>query len=180
VISSAILGRYARSLAEVVFEKNIEETVTEDLKLYCEIFQAFPDLLEMFHSPAVPRDAKERMIGQLFALHPVNLITANFLRVLLQHNRIRYSKQVFEIYLGSVNERKGIVSAKVSTAVPLSSQELESLGKKLTGLTGKLVEVEAQMDASLLGGAVLQVGSTVFDGSIKSKLAEMRRWLAET
>jgi F-type H+-transporting ATPase subunit delta len=180
VISSAILGRYARSLAEVVFEKNLEPVVTEDLKTYAEIFRVVPDLLEAFHSPAVPRDAKGKLLGDLIALHPVNPITFNFLRILLQHNRIRYLQQIYKSYLDSVNERLGIVSARVSTAAPLSPQELKSIGEKLTGLTGKLVNIESQTDANLLGGVVVQIGGTIFDGSIRTQLVEMRRWLAET
>ena len=72
MIPSAILGRYARSLAEVVFEENVEQKVTEDLKTYSEIFRAVPDLLEVFHSPAVPRESKEKLLSELMAQYPVN------------------------------------------------------------------------------------------------------------
>jgi F-type H+-transporting ATPase subunit delta len=179
VIPSSILGRYARSLSEVVFEVNLEREVTADLEMYAEIFQAVPDLLESFHAPAVPREAKEKLLGELMAKYPVNPITSNFLRVLLQHNRIRYFQQIYGGYLKSVNERKGIVTARVTAAAPLSEQELKSLGEKLSAMTGKLVHVEFQADASLLGGVVVQMGSTIIDGSIQTQLAEMKRRLAE-
>ena len=65
MIPSAILGRYARSLADIVFEENLEGKATEDLKTYNEIFLAVPDLLEAFDSPAVPREAKEKLLGEL-------------------------------------------------------------------------------------------------------------------
>jgi F-type H+-transporting ATPase subunit delta len=113
------------------------------------------------------------------AQYPVNPITSNFLRILLQHNRIRYFQQIYGGYLKSVNERKGMVSARVTAAVPLSEQELKSLSEKLSGMTGKLVNIEFQADASLLGGVVVQMGSTIFDGSIQTQLAEMKRRLAE-
>jgi F-type H+-transporting ATPase subunit delta len=180
VIPSAVLGRYARSLADIVFEKNLEEKVTEDLKTYSEIFRAVPDILEVFHSPAVPREAKEKLLGELMAQYPVNPITSNFLRILLEHNRIRYFQEIRDGFLRSVNERKGVVSARVTAAAPLSEQELKSLGDRLAGIVGKLVNIELQTDASLLGGMVVQIGSTVFDGSIRTQLADMRRRLAET
>ena len=90
MISSAILGRYARSLAEVVFEQNLEQAVTGDLAVYSEVFKEVPDLLEAFDSPGVPQDAKSKLLESLVGLHPVNRITHNFLKVLLEHNRIRY------------------------------------------------------------------------------------------
>jgi F-type H+-transporting ATPase subunit delta len=180
VIPSAILGRYARSLAEVVFEQNLEQIVTEDLRTYHEIFRVVPDLLEVFHSPGVPREAKVKLLDDLMVLHPANLITSNFLRILLQHNRIRYFHQIYESYLASVNDHKGIVSAKISTATPLALPELQNLRERLAGLTGKIVNIEPQTNPALLGGIVVQIGDTIFDGSIQAQLSEMRRRLAET
>jgi F-type H+-transporting ATPase subunit delta len=179
VTSSAVLERYARSLAEVVFEENLEQAVTEDLKTYHEIFKAVPGLLDAFHSPAVPRAAKEKLLGELLALHPVNPITSNFLRILLQHSRIQSFSKLYEKYLSSVNERKGIVSARVTTAAPLSPRELKNLGDRLADFTGKHVTIQSQMDASLLGGVVVQLGDTIFDGSLRTQLSEIRKRLAE-
>jgi F-type H+-transporting ATPase subunit delta len=180
MIPSAILGRYARSLAEVVFDESIEQKVSEDLATYNDIFQAVPDLLEVFHSPAVPRESKEKLLNELMMQYPVNPVTANFLRILLQHNRIRYFERIRGGYLKAVNEKKGIVSARVTTASPLSPKNSRKLADRLAGITGKLVHVELQTDANLLGGIVVQMGSTIFDGSIRTQLAEMKRRLAET
>jgi F-type H+-transporting ATPase subunit delta len=180
VIPSAILGRYARSLAEVVFEENIEPKVTADLETYGEIFGAVPELLEVFHSPAVPRESKEKLLAALTAKYPVHPVASNFLQILLQNNRIRFFEQIRTGYLKSVNESKGIVSARVTTAAPLSVDELRKLEERLSGITGKLVNMESQMDPDLLGGLVVQMGSTIFDGSIRTQLAEMKRRLAET
>ena len=180
MISSAILGRYAKSLAEIVFEDNIDEKVTEDLKTYSEIFRAVPDLLEALDSPAVPREAKERLLDELMARYPVHPTTSNFLRILLQNNRIRYFQEILDGFIKSMNEHKGIVSAQVTAAAPLSQQEVKGLEDRLADITGKSVNVELRTDASLLGGIVVQIGSTNFDGSIRTKLAEMKRRLAET
>jgi F-type H+-transporting ATPase subunit delta len=180
VISSAILGRYARSLAEVVFEKNIEQAVTEDLKMYSEVFKAVSDLLEAFDSPSVPREAKEKLLDSVIEVHPVNQVTHNFLRVLLEHNRILYFQQIYENYLDLVNEHNGVVNAKVSTVVPLDPPDIKAIGERLSSVTGKRVNMEPQTDKDLLGGIIVQIGDTIFDGSIKTKLAEMKRRLAET
>lgn len=180
MIPSAILGRYARSLAEVVFEENIEPKVTADLGIYGEIFNAVPELPDVFHSPAVPRETKEKLLGELMSQYPVHPVTSNFLKILLQHNRIRFLDEIRKSYLKSVNESKGIVSARVTAAAPLSGDELKKLADGLAGITGKLVSVEQQTDPGLLGGIVVQMGSTIFDGSIRTQLAEMKRRLAES
>jgi F-type H+-transporting ATPase subunit delta len=179
VISSAILGRYAKSLAEIVFEEKIDETVARDLKTYSEIFRAVPDLLEALDSPALPRDAKEKILGELMSRYPVHTVSSNFLHVLLQNNRIRYFQEILDGFLKSVNEQKGIVSAKVTSAVPLGQAELKFIEERLAEITGKRVNVELNTDESLLGGVVVQIGSTHFDGSVRAKLAEMKRRLAE-
>jgi F-type H+-transporting ATPase subunit delta len=180
MIPSAILGRYARSLAEIAFEENLEQPITEDLKTYNEIFRAVPDLLEAFHTPAIPRETKEKLLAEVMARYPVNIITSNFLRILLQHNRIRFFPQIVDGYFKSVNERKGIVTARVTTVAPLSPRDLKSLEARLAGITGKTMNLELKTDAGLLGGIVVQVGSTIFDGSIRTQLSEMRRRLTET
>ncbi len=79
---TAIFGRYARALADVVMEQQEEPRVTEELKTYREIFQV-PDLLPVLHSPAVPRETKRRVLDELMARYPVSSTTANFLRVML-------------------------------------------------------------------------------------------------
>ena len=180
MIPSAILGRYSRSLAEVVFEEKIEQKVTGDLTTYTEIFRAVPALLEAFDNPAVPRESKEKLLNELMRLHPVQPVTSNFLKLLLQHNRLRFFEQIRERYQKAVNEGKGIVSARVTTAAPLSQDELAKLSGRLAGLTGKVVNVEMNTDSSLLGGIVVQMESTIFDGSIRTQLAEMKRRLVET
>jgi len=179
VISSAILGRYARSLAEVVFEQNLEQAVTEDLAVYSEVFKKVPGLLDAFDSPGVPQDAKAKLLESLIGIHPVSRTTHNFLKVLLEHNRIRYYQQIYQNYVELVNERNGIVSARVSTSMPLEEPEIEVLEKKLSEATGKTVNMEPQTDADLLGGIVVQIGDTIFDGSIRTRLAEIKRRLAE-
>jgi F-type H+-transporting ATPase subunit delta len=180
VIPAAVLGRYARSLADVVFEENLEPEVTGNLKTYDEIFRTVPDLLDAFHNPAIPRDAKEQLLTGLIAQYPIIPIASNFLRILLQHNRMLYFSQIFQSYLKAVNKRKGVVSAVVSTSSPMSQQELKNLAEKLADFTGKLVNIELKTDASLLGGVVVQVGNTIFDGSIRARLDEVKRRFSET
>ncbi len=177
MIPSSVFSRYARSLAEVALEGNEEPSVTRDMATYREIFETVPDLLPAFHSPAVPREAKERVLSELIARYPVSQITANFLRLLLEHNRIRYFHEIHDSYTKIVNDRRGIVSAQVTAAGALSEVELSRLRESLARATGRSVTMDVRTDAGLLGGLVVQIGSTVYDGSVRSQLVEMKRRL---
>jgi len=174
---TAVFARYARALVDVVMEQQEEPRVTEELKTYREIFQV-PDLLPVLHSPAVPLETKRRLLDQIMARYPVSSTTANFLRVILQRNRIRYFEEIFDYYLKSVNIRKGIISAEVASAQPLSEKELSALRGSLSGATGRTVILNVRLDPKLLGGLIVQIGSTVYDGSIRRQLAEMQQQLA--
>jgi F-type H+-transporting ATPase subunit delta len=179
MISSAVFHRYARSLADVAFENNEEPTVTSELSVYSEIFKSVPDLVGAIDSPAVTRDAKERLLGALLEKYPVSRTTANFLRVVVDHHRIRYFEEICLAYIKLVNERKGIVAARVTVARNLLDAELVSLRKSLSEATGKAVTLDVETDPETLGGLVVQIGSTVYDGSIRSQLDEVKKRLAE-
>lgn len=180
MISSGLFSRYARALADVAFESAQEPRVTADLATCREIFRAVPDLLEVFHSPAIARVAKQRILGELLGRYPVSPTTANFLRVLLEQNRIRYFHEILDYYTKTVNDRKGVVAARVTTAAPMSEHDLSALRAGLAAVTKRTVTLNVQTDPELLGGLVVQIGSTIYDGSVRRQLSEMRRRLAES
>ncbi len=179
MIPSSVFARYARSLADVVTERHEESEVSRDLSLYREIFQAVPQLLECFDNPAVPREAKDKVLLELMALYPLVPTAANFLRILLDHSRIRYFNEILDLFNSTLNERKGIVAAQVTSAATLSSSETAALREGLSRAVGKTVNLNLRTDAELLGGVVVQVGSTVYDGSVRRQLENLRRQLSE-
>jgi len=179
MISTSIFGRYSKALADVALETGQEAEVGRDLATYQEIFVAVPDLLVIFDSPAVQRETKERILDQLLGKYPVGATTGNFLRMLLRQNRIRYFREIVEHYTKYVNSRKGIFAAQVTVASPLSEQDLEALRTSLGAATGNTVILDVKSDPELLGGLVVQIGSTVYDGSIRRQLSEMRERLSK-
>ncbi|HSW37881.1 MAG TPA: ATP synthase F1 subunit delta [Acidobacteriota bacterium] len=179
MVPSAVLVRYARSLADVAFEEKIEDNVTQDLITINELFIAVPDVIKTFTSPAVPPGTKELILDELVTRYPVNKITHNFLRILLHNNRIGHFTAITDGFVKLVNERKGVLSARITAAVELSPEETKKIKERLEAITGKNVIVEIKTDHNLLGGMVVRVGSTVFDGSIRTQLAVMRRRLME-
>jgi F-type H+-transporting ATPase subunit delta len=179
MISSAVFYRYARSLADVALEEKQETAVTADLTTYREIFLAVPDMLSALDSPAVPREVKSNLLSAMLLQYPVMQIAENFLRLLVDHHRIRYFEEIYLAYVRSVNERMGVVAARVTAAHDLSKEQRSQLHASLSDAIGKTVTLDVRTDAGLLGGLIVQVGSTVYDGSIRSQLDEMKRRLAE-
>jgi F-type H+-transporting ATPase subunit delta len=179
MISSTVFSRYARSLADVVGEGDDENAVARDLALYSEIFKAAPAVLDAFDNPSIPRDAKQRVLAQLFELYHVGPVASNFLQVLLANSRIRYFQNIVDQFTRLLNRRKGIVAAEVVSALPLSELEVKTLGESLARVVGKRVQLSARTDSDLLGGLVVQVGSTVYDGSVRRQLSEMRQRLMD-
>jgi F-type H+-transporting ATPase subunit delta len=178
VISSSIFARYARALADVTIENGEDAGVRRDLDTYREIFRQVPALLEALDSPAVQRDAKARVLAELLSRYPVSRSAANFLRILLAQHRIRYFAEICDGYVKTINERKGIVAARVTTAAPLSEQQMSVLQESLCRATGNRVTLSAAGDPAILAGVVVQIGSTVYDGSVRTQLDEMQRRLA--
>jgi F-type H+-transporting ATPase subunit delta len=167
-------------LAEVAFEQNIEDKVAEDLCMFGAIFSAVPDVRKVFDSPAISRAEKEKLLDVLLTEHPVTTTAANFLRVLLERNRMRSFSNILELFTEIVNKRKGIVSARIVTAAPLDRAGVGRIEERLGKITGKTVKAAAvETDENLLGGIVVSVGNTIYDGSVRTQLEEMKRRFTE-
>jgi F-type H+-transporting ATPase subunit delta len=96
---------------------------------------------------------------------------------LAETGRIRYIKEMYEAFQEILAERTNRAMARLTTAVAISPADLADIKKKLEALTGKQVDIDSRIDASLIGGAKAQIGSTVYDGSIKNQLSKMRNQL---
>jgi F-type H+-transporting ATPase subunit delta len=178
VISSAVFARYARALAEVALQNGEESAVRADLDTYREIFRQVPALLDALDSPAVRREAKESVLADLMSRYPVRATTQNFLRVLLSQHRIRYFEEISNLFVKTTDERKGVIAARVSSATPLDADEMSRLSAGLARATGRRVTLTVRPDPDLLAGVVVQIGSTVYDGSVRTQLDEIARRLA--
>jgi F-type H+-transporting ATPase subunit delta len=176
-MSIAIANRYARALADVVGAGGNYRQVLGELEAFAGLYRENAELREVFSSPAVPLLAKTNVLLKLAAELETSLVTKNFLRVLLAHYRLGRIEQVCQTFRKITNGLLGIAEVSVTSASPLSEQEEEALLRRFQELTGKLVELRFQVDPDLLGGAIAQVASTVYDGSIRGELDRMREKL---
>jgi F-type H+-transporting ATPase subunit delta len=172
-----IATRYARALADVVAASGDYRKVLEELEDFQRAYRESPELKEVFASPAVALPQKMKLlevIGQRLGHSPVTL---NFLRVLLANYRMPLLEEAVQAYRKIAYDRMGIVQVTISSASDLSKAERESVAARFRELTGKQVELEFRTDRELLGGILAQIGSTVYDGSVRGNLARIRERL---
>jgi len=178
VSSLTVARRYASALADVIAERNEEGIVREELKAWEQMVQGNPLLLEAFTNPTIPYEQKSKVLNDLIAKTKVRPTTANFLRVLLRNQRFAELSHVNAKLAEIMDERAGVVSAQVVSARPISEPVKAALEQTLAQITQKRVRLSFETDESLLGGIVTRIGSTIYDGSVRSQLERLGQELA--
>lgn len=173
-----VARRYAAALADVVTAKGEASEVRDELTSWENMMQSNPQLLEVFASPIVPYDQKRKVLNALIARARLRPTTANFLQVLLQNQRLAELGEVNKRFAQVMDERSGVVTAAVTTARPVSADSQEALRAKLSAITGKRVNLSFATDEDLIGGIVARIGSTIYDGSVRNQLEQVKEKLA--
>jgi len=173
----AIANRYARALADAVAASGEYRKVLSELEDFERAYRESKELRELFDSPAVTLPEKVKIleaIGQRLGESPLSL---NFLRVLLANYRMPLLEEAVQAYRTIANDRQGIVQITITSAADLSAGERDSVAARFRQLTGKQVELDFRVDNGLVGGMLAQIGSTVYDGSVRGSLARIREQL---
>jgi len=176
---AAVLGRYARAYAEVAvtYKLNPEKTVAEFQQM-ADVVNSSRELRNVLQNPAVSREQKLKLLDSIIQHIGATKMLRNFLAVLIDHRRIGNIGDLLEQFKRELDRRMGIADAKVSSVRELSSAEKKSLEQQLTTLTGNVVRATYSQDPGLLGGVLVRVGSTIYDGSVHGRLQRMRQELA--
>lgn len=173
-----VARRYAAALADVLAERGEARQVQEELSAWELMIRNNAQLQEVFSNPTIPYEQKRKVLSTLIARTRVRPLTANFLQVLLQNQRLTELNAVNERLARILDERSGIVSAQVTTARPVSENSQQALRDKLSSLTGKEVRLSFATDEELIGGIVTRIGSTVYDGSVRTQLQQVKEKMA--
>lgn len=170
----AVARRYASALADVVLPANEAREVQGELKIWDEMLQSNPNLREVFANPTVALDKKRAVLNRLIEMARPRSTTANFLKVLLQNQRLTELGEINRKFAQTLDERAGVVAATVTTARPIAGAADEQLRGMLATLTGKQVRIDFVTDPELIGGVVTRIGSTVYDGSVRNQLQQVK------
>jgi F-type H+-transporting ATPase subunit delta len=172
---AAAAGRYARAFAEVVAERKMdpEKTVAE-LAATAALVESSPNLRNVLMNPAVEHKQKISLIDAIIQKMDGSRALRNFVAVLIDHKRLGQIGEIVAQFKQQLDEQMGIADARVSSARELSAAEKKSLEQRLAEVTGKTVRATYSKDASLLGGAVVRIGSTIYDGSVRGQLERLK------
>lgn len=170
--------QYANALADVALAQGAAEPVLKQLADFDAAFAESSELRNFLMSPGVPRVAKHGVIEKIAARIGAGKIIRNFLFLIADHHRTHILPEIVAAFQDVIRQREGVAEAEISSAVELSGAQKKKFAQTLERLTGKKIEAKYSLDPALLGGAVVRVGDTIYDGSVRSSLNEMRARLA--
>ena len=173
----AIASRYARALADVVSRTGEYRPALDDLQAFAAVYRQSAELRDVLRTPAVALADKERILEALLARLGPSVTVANFFRVLLANYRLPALDDIIEAFAKIANERMGIAQVRIASAADLSEDQRRTLVARFETITHKRAEVEFEVDAQLLGGITAQIGSTIYDGSVRGHLERIRERL---
>jgi F-type H+-transporting ATPase subunit delta len=172
--------QYANALADIALAQGAGEPAAKQLNDFGAAYKESAELRNFLASPAVPREAKHAVIERIAARIGASKIIRNYLFVIVDHRRTAILPEMILRFEEVIRQRQGVAEAEVRSAAELSAAQKAEMAQTLTRLTGKRVETRYLLDATLLGGAVVRIGDTVYDGSLRHRLNEMRvRLMAE-
>lgn len=172
----AIARRYAQALYEQAAESGEVELVDADIALIRDGLSASRELVGFFESPIISRDKKSDVVRSLFS-GKVCPLTLRFLLLLVEKRRENHFSRISDSYLELRDRQSGVVEVSARTALPLSENDVQQLVQSLEKMTGKGIRLISNVDESILGGIIIRVGDTVYNGSAKNQLATLRERL---
>jgi F-type H+-transporting ATPase subunit delta len=179
-MAHALAARYAQALADAVLAPgspvDAQRTAAE-LRAFEASVAGSPELRNVLQSPAVPTPRKRAVVARIVDASGFSRIVRNFLYVMIDRRRTDLLGQVAEAFETAIDERLGFVRAKVASAAPLSERRQAEVQQALSEVAGKQVRCDFTVDPSLIGGVVARIGSTVYDGSVRSQLETLRQRL---
>jgi F-type H+-transporting ATPase subunit delta len=181
-MASALAHRYASALVDIVLTPGStlkpEDAVTQ-LRAAAQMVAQSAELRTALLTPAIPTSRKRAVMGKLLDELAVAPYIRNFIYVVINHRRIAMLDGMREAFELALDERMGFARAEVVSAAALDEQRSATLESELSQLTGKRMRLRFAVDPELLGGATARIGSTLYDGSLRGQLEQLRRELTE-
>jgi F-type H+-transporting ATPase subunit delta len=171
-------ARYARAFADVVLGDGIPiDQVNAQLNDFLSTLEGSADLRQALFNPALAADVRVRVIDALAPRLHLAREVRNFLAVLLRHDRMSAVEEIVAAYRAEVDRRQGISNVEVISARRLDADERFQMEQQVARLTGTQVRALFREDNGLMGGAVVRIGSTIYDGSVRGRLDRMKQEL---
>ncbi len=170
---------YGQSLYDLASSENLADDILCQMQTVRQLFTENPDYVRLLTEPSIPKKQRLALLDEAFGsdMQPYLL---NFLKILVENGMVRDFSGCCRRYTALYNADRGIAQAEVTSAVPLSGQQLERLRAKLEEISGKKIQLQPKVDPSVLGGLRVSLEGKLLDGTVKGRLDDLRRKVSET
>jgi F-type H+-transporting ATPase subunit delta len=172
---ASVASTYARAFADVVFTAHLDASrAVGGLREIARLLAESTDLRRVWENPAVPAEQKRKLLDAIVRREGIDKPVRNLVAVLIDHRRVQFLPRIVEQLEKELDARLGFAEAQIFSARELDDAEKRALEAQIEKTTGKKVRARYALDPSLLGGALVRVGSTIYDGSVKGQLEKIR------
>jgi F-type H+-transporting ATPase subunit delta len=178
---ASVASVYARAFADVVLGAKLDAArAIGELRRMAELLRESADLRQVWENPAIPIEQKRRLLDAIASRDGIEKPVRNLVAVLIDHRRVPFLERIIRQLEKELDARMGFAEAQIISARELGDDEKREMESQVEKLTGKKVRAHFGLDASLLGGATVRVGSTIYDGSVKGQLEKIREEITST
>lgn len=172
---ASVASIYARAFVDVVFDAHLDPArAVEELRGIVALLDENADVRRVWENPAIPAGQKHGLLDAIANSEGISQPVRNLVAVIIDHQRMRFLERIIRQLEKELDERLGFAEAEVVSARELAEPEKRALEAQVGKLTGKKVRAQYARDALLLGGAVVRIGSTIYDGSVLGQLERIR------
>ena len=172
--NSGVSGRYAKALFELAVQENAVEKVEADLQAVKALLKESADFRRLIESPVFSSEDQQKALSAVFAKAGVSGISENFFKLVAKNRRLFAAPGMISAFEALLAQHRGEVKAEITTAEALSAAQRKALAGALKSVIGKDVAMIEKVDASLLGGLVVKIGSRLVDASLRTKLNSLK------
>ena len=174
MIEGSLSRRYSKALFQLAREAGEEEKIGQEIEQFYAAYSS-SELHQVLTNPAFSIEARKKILTQVVRGQQLAPLTVRFLSLLLDRDRLGQLDGIVSCYRRLLNESKGRLEAKVVSASELEAAAVERLRERLGELSGKEIILQKQVDPELLGGLLIELAGTVYDGSIRTQLEKMKQ-----
>lgn len=177
MIPGVVARRWATALLEIGVESGQLDKLVEEIQRTATVYEESAELRSSIANPLVPVHAKQEIVREIAGRLGLSQVARNALELLLHRRRLPALPGIAAHLREMADEKRGLLRAEVSTAMPLPEEYFTKLQAQLERITGRRVALDRKIDPSLISGVVARVGDTVYDGSLISRLRQMKEAL---
>jgi F-type H+-transporting ATPase subunit delta len=172
---ASVASIYARAFADVVLSSRLDaDRSLGELRVIASLLTESSDLRRVWENPAIPAEQKRRVLDAIAKRDGISKQVRNLVAVLIDHRRMHFFNPILAQLEKELDARLGFAEAGITSARELGDAEKREVEAQVAKLTGKKVRAKYGLDASLLGGAVIRIGSTIYNGSVKGQLERLK------